>query len=181
MGRPAYCYVLFQERAAKWLVLRCCPARNGAGAKPSGYSPVQSTSLRDASCTGGTLPRTVLSRSAGMPEGTRCQNFLWKFCKDAVPSSRHCADVHRTSASDCSSPFLRKKSDTHLGIRLFGTPEGTRTPNPRNRNPMLYPLSHWRICFSLAIIAVFSPFVKGFLKIISSPVENGCFLSPFLL
>ena len=23
-----------------------------------------------------------------------------------------------------------------------GTPEGTRTPNPRNRNPMLYPLSH---------------------------------------
>lgn len=123
LGRPAYCYVLFQERAAKWLVLRCCPARNGAGAKPSGYSPVQSTSLRDASCTGGTLPRTVLSRSAGMPEGTRCQNFLWKFCKDAVPSSRHCADVHRTSASDYSSPFLRKKPDTHLGIRLFGTPK----------------------------------------------------------
>ena len=25
---------------------------------------------------------------------------------------------------------------------FFGTPEGTRTPNPRNRNPMLYPLSH---------------------------------------
>ena len=30
---------------------------------------------------------------------------------------------------------------------IFGTPEGTRTPNPRNRNPMLYPLSHRRICF----------------------------------
>ena len=27
----------------------------------------------------------------------------------------------------------------------YGTPEGTRTPNPRNRNPMLYPLSHRRI------------------------------------
>ncbi len=27
----------------------------------------------------------------------------------------------------------------------IGTPEGTRTPNPRNRNPMLYPLSHRRI------------------------------------
>ena len=35
-----------------------------------------------------------------------------------------------------------------LGIlHQNGTPEGTRTPNPRNRNPMLYPLSHWRICF----------------------------------
>ena len=30
-------------------------------------------------------------------------------------------------------------------LSLFGTPEGTRTPNPRNRNPMLYPLSHRRI------------------------------------
>ena len=29
----------------------------------------------------------------------------------------------------------------------YGTPEGTRTPNPRNRNPMLYPLSHR--CISL--------------------------------
>ena len=27
-------------------------------------------------------------------------------------------------------------------LLFFGTPEGTRTPNPRNRNPMLYPLSH---------------------------------------
>ena len=26
-----------------------------------------------------------------------------------------------------------------------GTPEGTRTPNPQNRNLMLYPLSHWRL------------------------------------
>lgn len=34
---------------------------------------------------------------------------------------------------------------------LFGTPEGTRTPNPQNRNLMLYPLSHRRVC--LCIIA----------------------------
>ena len=27
-----------------------------------------------------------------------------------------------------------------------GTPEGTRTPNPQNRNLVLYPLSHGRIC-----------------------------------
>lgn len=26
----------------------------------------------------------------------------------------------------------------------FGTPEGTRTPNPQNRNLMLYPLSYRR-------------------------------------
>ena len=45
---------------------------------------------------------------------------------------------------------------------FFGTPEGTRTPNPRNRNPMLYPLSHRRVLFdSLSIIAVFFQFVKG--------------------
>ena len=31
-------------------------------------------------------------------------------------------------------------------IKIAGTPEGTRTPNPRNRNPMLYPLSHRCIC-----------------------------------
>ena len=54
-----------------------------------------------------------------------------------------------------------QKRGCPLGILFFGTPEGTRTPNPRNRNPMLYPLSHRRICFdSLNIIAGFSPFVK---------------------
>ena len=42
-----------------------------------------------------------------------------------------------------------------------GTPEGTRTPNPRNRNPMLYPLSHRCICRnSLVIIASFRQLVK---------------------
>ena len=43
---------------------------------------------------------------------------------------------------------------------LFGTPEGTRTPNPRNRNPMLYPLSHRCMLHSHAIIAGFPLFVK---------------------
>ena len=38
----------------------------------------------------------------------------------------------------------------------------TRTPNPRNRNPMLYPLSHRRVLFcSLPIITAFFRFVKG--------------------
>ena len=48
------------------------------------------------------------------------------------------------------SSLLRRvaltKKEIPFGISFFvGTPEGTRTPNPRNRNPMLYPLSHRRI------------------------------------
>ena len=42
-------------------------------------------------------------------------------------------------------PFM-PKIRRPKGDGFLGTPEGTRTPNPRNRNPMLYPLSHWRIC-----------------------------------
>lgn len=36
---------------------------------------------------------------------------------------------------------------------LFGTPEGTRTPNPQNRNLMRYPLRYWRIFTCQVIIA----------------------------
>ena len=40
-------------------------------------------------------------------------------------------------------PFFRcTKKEEAFSLLFFGTPEGTRTPNPRNRNPMLYPLSH---------------------------------------
>ena len=64
-----------------------------------------------------------------------------------------------------SSPAWRIKNGVSLkGYTVFGTPEGTRTPNPRNRNPMLYPLSHWRISVSLNIIAGFSEFVKSKVK-----------------
>ena len=54
-----------------------------------------------------------------------------------------------------------KKEAVRKDDLFFGTPEGTRTPNPRNRNPMLYPLSHRCIAESLCIIASFSSFVKG--------------------
>ena len=59
--------------------------------------------------------------------------------------------VHRTSAFYCSSPKYKNNpnpspAEIRFGLSCLGTPEGTRTPNPRNRNPMLYPLSHWRIC-----------------------------------
>ena len=65
----------------------------------------------------------------------------------------------------------------------FGTPEGTRTPNPRNRNPMLYPLSHWRIHLKcLAIIADKAGFVKSQMAKKFSPGagasgENGSYSS----
>ena len=56
---------------------------------------------------------------------------------------------------ECSQRIRSYKNTRH------GTPEGTRTPNPRNRNPMLYPLSHWRIHLKcLSIIAEKRAFVK---------------------
>ena len=58
----------------------------------------------------------------------------------------------------------------------FGTPEGTRTPNPQNRNLMLYPLSHRCVCPS--IIAKQIAFVKSENPWILS--EGRCFVLPAL-
>ena len=75
-----------------------------------------------------------------------------------------CPACHRQAGFYGSSPFLfdiPKKTVSDDTV-FFGTPEGTRTPNPRNRNPMLYPLSHWRIHLKcLAIIADKAGFVKS--------------------
>ena len=56
---------------------------------------------------------------------------------------------------ECSQRIKSYKNTRH------GTPEGTRTPNPRNRNPMLSiePLAHF--IDSLCIIPTFFIFVKG--------------------
>ena len=82
------------------------------------------------------------------------------------------------------SPGTIKKQVVPFGDDLlFGTPEGTRTPNPRNRNPMLYPLSHWRIHLKcLAIIADKAGFVKSQMAKKFSPGagasgENGSYSS----
>ena len=98
----------------------------------------------------------------GTPEGTR---------NTMVPasSSRRRANVHRTFAFYCSSPKYENNpnpspTEIRFGLFCFGTPEGTRTPNPRNRNPMLYPLSHRRIFDCPNIIAVFFCFVKRLAK-----------------
>ena len=88
---------------------------------------------------------------------------------------RHMVKTHRRPAGDTQQPtglldlIIRvssfqctKKEAVRKDDLFFGTPEGTRTPNPRNRNPMLYPLSHRCICIhSQAIITGFSAFVKG--------------------
>ena len=56
-----------------------------------------------------------------------------------------CLLLHRSFIAILRVQLLAHKNRGPTGLG-FGTPEGTRTPNPRNRNPMLYPLSHWRIC-----------------------------------
>ena len=68
-----------------------------------------------------------------------------------------------------SSPTAYKKFQIPEWVSgIFGTPEGTRTPNPRNRNPMLYPLSH-RCIFDYGIIADLFCFVKRAFQKNSNP------------
>ena len=99
----------------------------------------------------------------------------------SIRRKRRMATVHWTVAFYCSSPFYLeyKNGVSPKGYTVFGTPEGTRTPNPRNRNPMLYPLSHWRISGSPIIIAGFPGFVKRKWKKFLLPADsfcaNGCF------
>ena len=77
------------------------------------------------------------------------------------------SSIFNTNPKQC---FTKKG----FGFAQFGTPEGTRTPNPRNRNPMLYPLSHRRIFQSQIIIAGFAGFVKRKTKFFSEHmVEYG--------
>ena len=59
-------------------------------------------------------------------------------------------------------PIFKKSSSVERQKTIFGTPEGTRTPNPQNRNLMLYPLSHRRVCSN--IIANADGKVKLFLR-----------------
>ena len=108
----------------------------------------------------------------GTPEGTR-------YIMVSASSSRRRANVHRTFAFYGSSPRYKNNpnpspTEIRFGLFCFGTPEGTRTPNPRNRNPMLYPLSHRRIFQSQIIIAGFAGFVKRKTKFFSEHmVEYG--------
>ena len=99
---------------------------------------IPSTSVPDASGIRRTLPRTNQVSTGHLVTLT-----------SFGPSFR----VHPPNVPKKRMPY---------GILFFGTPEGTRTPNPRNRNPMLYPLSHRCIFFqSQSIIASFFRFVKG--------------------
>ena len=68
-----------------------------------------------------------------------------------IDSSIYCA------LSNLDTVLHKTKKRKHFAIaKCFrGTPEGTRTPNPQNRNLMLYPLSHWRI---------YSDIIAGFIS-----------------
>ena len=118
------------------------------------------------------------------------EKHKWHARRDAaalrLPSLRHSrcrprgADV--PPACPCfAAPPLRvrvpsgKKQKTcrPTGNRFFGTPEGTRTPNPQNRNLMRYPLRYWRLFTCQIIISANPPKVKPFFVVFQKD-----FLSP---
>ena len=133
-------------------------------------------------CVLNPICRTGVALPCGAPAGlaaiccANCNVRLWR---------QQSSGLLRTNLS---SPTAQQKYGVGFCLpHIFGTPEGTRTPNPRNRNPMLYPLSHRRICiYSLCIIASFFRFVKRIHENIfpkSQPflARNGCFLSNTVL
>ena len=66
--------------------------------------------------------------------------FRWKIVRFGAVQPAP-PTVHRTVGFDCSSPLrhINQKSGYPLGIRSFGTPEGTRTPDLLIRSQSLYP------------------------------------------
>ena len=113
----------------------------------------------------------------------RRDSFAFCFAKQRIDQSADWSPGCRWQPGlSRSSPFSDryKKWDAQKRIPLFGTPEGTRTPNPRNRNPMLYPLSHWRISQMPSYYSKRKPVCKAyFRKNFEEPgflfdTENGC-------
>ena len=80
--------------------------------------------------------------------------------------------------TNLSSPTAQQKYGVGFCLpHIFGTPEGTRTPNPRNRNPMLYPLSHRRMLRYYSKVCLFCKEAKN-KKIgafLPQTTEKGCF------
>ena len=103
-----------------------------------------------------------------MPEGTRD-------IMEQTPSSRRLAIVHRTAAWNGSSPF-RCIEKIHIpdGMWIFGTPEGTRTPDLLIRSQSLYPTELPAHTFAerLDIVAQGAKFVKHFLRSTGNIFEN---------
>ena len=66
--------------------------------------------------------------------------FRWKIVRFGAVQPAP-PTVHRTVGFDCSSPLrhINQKSGYPKGIRSFGTPEGTRTPDLLIRSQSLYP------------------------------------------
>ncbi len=49
---------------------------------------------------------------------------------------------HKNRSEGIVEKITKKSQNLSISRLFLGTPEGTRTPNPQNRNLMLYPLSH---------------------------------------
>ena len=78
----------------------------------------------------------------GGSSGTRLQFHPLGENKGADAIELASGNTPRGVAFDCSSPFLViKKSDTLMGIGLFGGSSGTRTLDPRLKRALLYQLS----------------------------------------
>ena len=88
----------------------------------------------------------------------RCTIHFYRNVFSVVPKSKvkivakmlkaiHAQESKKAShESDAFMQLKIQNRQTSARFADFGTPEGTRTPNPQNRNLMLYPLSHRRIC-----------------------------------
>ena len=112
--------------------------------KKVGQSVKSDTSLLSAGQRGNSRTSTAESSVAEKPPSVKGQYSLTQATEGRKMSSRARRDVNQTMnavriAGD-------KKPESALRSLVRGTPEGTRTPNPQNRNLMLYPLSHWRVC-----------------------------------
>ena len=115
--------------------------------------------------------------TARTPEGTRLHFCLWQklWFGSVQPSPPTCP---RQVGFYSSSPTAQQKYGVGFCLpHIFGTPEGTRTPNPRNRNPMLYPLSHRRVLWHYSNLSWFCKEVKikKFPRFLPQTTEKGCF------
>ena len=130
------------------------------------------------------LTLSKLDGKCGTPEGTRLH---LRFAQIKVPLRPAAAGNARPRYIEIirvpSRPEgeIKERIPGWVSSLLFGTPEGTRTPNPRNRNPMLYPLSHRCVCLQPSHYSRIYRFCKeGSAEKICGcfvfSLGNGCFL-----
>ena len=111
--------------------------------KKVGQSVKSDTSLLSTGQRGNSRTSTVKASVAEKLPSVKGQYSLTQATEGRKMNSRTRRDVNQTmNAVQIAGD---KKPESALRSLVRGTPEGTRTPNPQNRNLMLYPLSHWRV------------------------------------